>query len=193
MMSVGMLLRKSKILSDQELPGINRLVFRVFLPILLFSSIYKTEISAVLPVKLILFTVAAILFVYFGAVMVSMLIEKNNMSRGSIIQAIYRSNLVIMGMPLAAGIYGDGNVGITAVMVSIVVPLYNVLAVVTLEILRSSEIRLRRVVLGILKNPLIIGGAAGILVALLQIRPLFSWKNSYPMLPARQRLWRLSY
>ncbi len=40
-----------------------------------------------------------------------MLIEKNNMSRGSIIQAIYRSNLVIMGMPLAAGIYGDGNVG----------------------------------------------------------------------------------
>ncbi len=170
LMSIGFLVRKSGILSEAVLPDINKLVFFIFMPLLLFSNIYGTEILGIVPVKLIIFTLSTILLVFCGAVIFSMLIEKNNMSRGSMIQAIYRSNLVLMGMPLAASIYGDDNVGVTAVMVSIIVPIYNVLAVITLEVFRGKEIQVGRVVGGILKNPLIIGGAAGILAALLNIR-----------------------
>ena len=146
------------------------MVFCIFMPVLLFSNIYGTEISGIVPMKLIIFTLSAVLLVYLGAVIFSVLIEKNNKSRGSIIQAIYRSNLVLMGMPLAASIYGADNVGVTAVLVAIIVPIYNVLAVITLEIFRGTEMQVSRVVGGILKNPLIIGGAAGILAALLNIR-----------------------
>jgi predicted permease len=169
-MAIGFLIRKSGTIRENVLPDINKLVFSVFLPLLLFSNIYGTEILGVVRPKLILFTLTAILLVFLGAVIFSMLIEKNNGSRGSIIQSIYRSNLVLMGMPLAASIYGDKNVGVTAVMVSIIVPIYNVLAVIALEVFRGTEVQFLRVLSGILKNPLIIGGAAGILAALLDIR-----------------------
>lgn len=169
-MSVGFFVRKSRIIREDVLPDINNLVFCIFLPILLFSNIYGTEIQGIVRAKLIIFTLSAILIAYLGAVILSVLVEKNNRSRGSIIQSIYRSNLVLMGLPLAASIYGDNNVGVTAVMVSLIVPIYNVLAVITLEVFRGTEIRFRRVLSGILKNPLIIGGAAGILASLLDIR-----------------------
>lgn len=169
-MSLGFIARKSGIVRESVLPDINKLVFCIFLPLLLFSNIYGSEILGVVRPKLILFTLSAIMIVYLAAVVFSMLIEKNNMSRGSIIQGIYRSNLILMGMPLAASIYGNENVGVTAVMVSIIVPIYNVLAVITLEVFRGADIQFRRVLLGILKNPLIIGGAAGITAALLDLR-----------------------
>lgn len=169
-MAIGFFIRKSGTIRENVLPDINKLVFSVFLPLLLFSNIYGTEILGVVRPKLILFTLTAILLVFLGAVIFSMLIEKNNGSRGSIIQSIYRSNLVLMGMPLAASIYGDKNVGVTAVMVSIIVPIYNVLAVIALEAFRGTDVQFLRVLSGILKNPLIIGGAAGILAALLDIR-----------------------
>lgn len=169
-MSIGFFVRKFRIIREDVLPDINNLVFCIFLPILLFSNIYGTEIQGIVHAKLIFFTLSAILIVYLGAVILSVLVEKNNGSRGSIIQSIYRSNLVLMGLPLAASIYGDSNVGVTAVMVSIIVPIYNVLAVITLEVFRGTEIQFRRVLSGILKNPLIIGGASGILASLLNIR-----------------------
>ncbi|MDD3169933.1 MAG: AEC family transporter [Eubacteriales bacterium] len=170
LMSIGYFIRKSGIISENVLPDLNKLVFHIFLPLLLFSNIYGTEIQGIVRGKLIFFTLSAIFIVFLGAVVFAMLVEKNNGSRGSIIQSIYRSNLVLMGMPLAASIYGDHNVGVTAVMVSIIVPIYNVLAVITLEVFRSTEVQFGRVLSGILKNPLIIGGAAGILAALLEIR-----------------------
>lgn len=50
------------------------------------------------------------------------------------IQAIYRSNFVLMGLPIAANIFGKDKLGMTAVLVAVVVPIYNMLAVITLEI-----------------------------------------------------------
>lgn len=170
MMLVGLLVRKFKILNDEELPNINNLVFRVFLPLLMFTNIYDTRISNVFNTKLIIFVIAAIFLVYFGALAISLLIEKNNASRGAMIQAIYRSNFVIMGLPIVSNICGNNNLGMTAVMVCIVIPIYNVLAVITLETFRGGKIHFRKVLFGILSNPLIIGAVVGILAVLLKIQ-----------------------
>ena len=67
-----------------------------------------------------------------------MKVEKENRSRGAMIQAIYRSNFVIMGIPIVSNIFGSGNLTTTAVAITIVVPLYNVLAVIVLEIFRGG-------------------------------------------------------
>ena len=170
MMLVGLLVRKFKILNDEELPNINNLVFRVFLPLLMFTNIYDTQISNAFNTKLVIFTIAAIFLVYFGALVFTLLIEKNNASRGAMIQAIYRSNFVIMGLPIVSNICGNKNLGMTAVMVCIVIPIYNVLAVITLETFRGGKIYLRKVLFGILSNPLIIGAVVGILAVLSKIQ-----------------------
>lgn len=65
------------------------------------------------------------------------------------IQAIYRSNFVLMGLPIAANIFGKDKLGMTAVLVAVVVPIYNMLAVITLEIFRGQKINVLKILKGI--------------------------------------------
>ena len=46
-----------------------------------------------------------------------------------------------MGLPIAANIFGKDKLGMTAVLVAVVVPIYNMLAVITLEIFRGQKIK----------------------------------------------------
>jgi predicted permease len=170
LLTIGLLVRKFKLLNDEELPHVNNLIFRVLFPFLMFTNIYKVKLSEALNPGLILFAIVAIAVVYTISLVFTLVIEKDNASRGAMIQALYRSNFAIMGLPLVANIYGDKNLGMTAVMLAIVVPIYNVLAVVTLETFRGEKIHIGKILLGIVKNPLIIGAVSGILAVLLHIK-----------------------
>ena len=86
------------------------------------------------------------------------------------IQAIYRSNFVILGLPIAANLFGGEKLTTTAVAVTIVVPLFNVLAVVVLEIFRGGKPDPVKILKGIARNPLIIGAVLGILTIVFQIQ-----------------------
>jgi predicted permease len=99
MLLIGVLVKRFKVLGEEELPRINNLVFSVFLPLLVFSGIYKSDLSDAIDAGLILFTLAALMLVFFGGLLFTLLIEKNNASRGAIIQAIFRANIAIMGCP----------------------------------------------------------------------------------------------
>ena len=41
------------------------------------------------------------------------------------IQALYRGNFVLMGLPIAINLFGKGNVAPVAVVILFVVPIYN--------------------------------------------------------------------
>jgi len=166
LLAIGFIVRKTGIVNNTELKKMNRLAFDVLFPFLMFANIYNSHIREIVNLRLIIFTLAAIGLEYAIGTAVTLKIEKSSASRGAMIQAIYRSNFVIMGLPIATNIYGHGNVGVTAVMIAIVVPLYNILAVATLEVYRDSRVRAGRLFANIAKNPLIIGAAAGIVFSL---------------------------
>lgn len=170
MLLAGVMVKRFKILGDEELPKINNLVYSLFLPLLVFSGIYKSDLSNAIDACFILFTLTAVLLVFFAGLLFALLIEKSNAARGAIIQAIFRSNITIMGIPLVSGIYGGSNLETISVMIAFLAPLYNGLAVITLETLRSTRTSFTKILTGILKNPLIISGAAGVLFSLLDIR-----------------------
>ena len=102
-------------------------------------------------------------------ILIILKIEKDNRTRGAMIQAIYRSNLVIMGLPLVSNIFGDENLTTTAVTIAIVVPAYNVLAVILLEFFRGGKPNAGQIIRGIFTNPLILGAIAGALTIVLHI------------------------
>ena len=60
--------------------------------------------------------------------------------------------------------------GPVVMMIAVVVPLYNVLAVITLEVFRGNRPKMGHVLLNIVKNPLIIAAALGILCLLTRFR-----------------------
>ncbi len=86
------------------------------------------------------------------------------------IQAAFRSNFLLLGMPLIRELCPGADLATVSVMLAIVVPCYNVLAVITLETFSRKQIDVKKILLGIAKNPLILASAAGIVLNLSGLR-----------------------
>lgn len=169
LMSIGAFVKYQKWLTDEELNHMNRMVFRVFFCCMMFHSIYTTDLSATFRPKLMLFGACGVLTVFFLLMLIVPKIEPENKRRGVIIQAIFRSNFVLMGVPIVANIFGDENIAVSTMMIAVIIPLYNILAVFALETFRGGKFSLLPILKGVLKNPMILGAIAGALLLILKI------------------------
>ena len=94
---------------------------------------------------------------------------KDNKRRGVIIQGTFRSNFLLFGVPLGLSIGGAQGAVLAAVVASFYVPVINMLSVISLYAFSEAENKsLKRALLGILKNPLVIGGVSGLLFSLIR-------------------------
>lgn len=158
------------LIREADVPRANKWAFGAFMPLMCFYNIYSSDLSSALRPKLIIFTVLAIFIVFGLSILYARRFISERESRGVVIQGLFRSNYVILGLPMAAGLLPDGDIGVAAVMSAIVVPIFNVLAVITLEACKGEKPDLRRLLLDILKNPLILGSVAGLLALAVGLR-----------------------
>lgn len=169
-MGLGYIARCTGAISRTDVPKINKWAFKFFMPVMLFYNIYTSDLSAAVQPKLIAYTAACLLVLYGLSFAYVMATEKCDNMRGVMIQGIYRSNFVIMGIPLAAQLVEGADLGPVVILVAVVIPIFNVLAVITLELFNGKKPTVCRMLLDILKNPLIIGIAAGIVVQLIGLK-----------------------
>ena len=163
LLAAGYLLKLFKLLDAHTLSAMNQVCFKVFLPILLFLTIYQSDLKQVWNPKLLLFAIVSI-FLYFLLLCIFVpLSEKKNSRRGVLIQAMFRSNFILFGIPVASSIYGPEALAPVSMLITVVVPLYNVLAVIVLEFFRGGKINFGKVLFGICKNPLILAAILGLL------------------------------
>ena len=167
--ALGYFLYRINMIEEATQKSMNRLVFRVFLPVYIFNSIYTTDIAKVFDVRLVALTVFGILGIFTALMVLIPRIEKENAKRGVMIQAIFRSNYVLFGVPIAVSLCGEANVGPTSLLVGFVVPIYNILAVVCLETFRGGKPDMKKILRGIATNPLIIASVLGIALNLLDM------------------------
>lgn len=170
LMALGYLLKRLRFAEKSTFDAMNRLVFKIFLPILLFYNIYQTELDLVFNGTLILFTVVGILVVYIAGYFAVLGLTRDNSRRGVMLQGFFRSNYAILGIPLVEYVCGDAATGLASLMVAIVVPMFNILAVICLERFRNKSVKPSSLLLGILKNPLVIGCLMGALFLVTGIR-----------------------
>ena len=169
-MATGAVLRKMKILKTEDLPKMNALLFRSFLFFSLFNNVRNANFSGADSGKLLLFGGASVFFLFALYMLIVPRIIKDYRQSSVAIQAMYRSNFVLLGMAYAEQLCGPENVGPVSLLVSIVVPMFNLLAVFTFELLRGGKVNLGKVLLKIIQNPLIIASALGALCALCKIQ-----------------------
>ncbi len=173
MMSIGYGLQRLHITDEHSLNIMNKLVFRVFLPLLLFMNIYSLRPEEALNAsnaKLLLMAFLSVVAVVLLMHLTLPHIIKDKKKCSVIIQGIFRSNLVLFGIPIAASIYGEDHIGTVSLLAAVIVPTFNALAVIVLEYYRSSQVSLRKVLLGIIKNPLIIASLMAFLLLVLRIK-----------------------
>ena len=171
LMVLGFVLRKLGAIDDVFASKMNKFVFLVPLPALLFEDLSTVDFSQVWNMKFVLFCFGATLVSIALAAAVSFLWRDRSI-QGEFIQASYRSSAALLGIAFIQNIYG--NAGMAPLMIIGSVPLYNVMAVVVLSFFQPERKKLDRGVWkatlkGIATNPIILGIAAGLLWSALRI------------------------
>ena len=167
--ALGYFLRCIGLIEEATQKSMNRLCFRVFLPIYLFSSVYSTNLTAVFDPGLIAFAVGGVVAVFLIMMLLIPRIETDNAKRGVMVQAVFRSNFVLFGLPVVTSLCGEDHIGPTSLLIGFVVPVFNVLAVICLEYFRGGKPDVRKMLRGIASNPLIIASVLGIVMNLLGV------------------------
>lgn len=167
--AVGYTVKRLGWIGPEEVRRFNKVCFYTFMPVMLFYNIYTSDFSHAVRLPYALFVVGMALAMILLAFLITLAAEKTPERRGVMIQAAFRSNFVLLGLPIAAELLPDSNLGVTALMVAIVVPIYNMMSVVVLEYFRGGKPRAGEVLLAVVKNPLILGSVAGLLVQALHI------------------------
>lgn len=107
LVGIGMLVRRSSLISKEENRKLNKMAFKVFFSALMFNSIYSNGVDKAINYRLMLYGIIAVLIVYVLTTIFVLRVEPSNPTRGSLIQAIYRSNFVLMGLPIVSSISGE--------------------------------------------------------------------------------------
>ena len=168
---VGGLVRRSGLLSEETNRQMNRLVFTFLFPQHLFITVYKADFATSFSLPLLLFYLGIVTFYLIISIIVLRRQKISPREIGVMSQNAYRSNLNIVSLPLAESLLCSAGLASMGIIAGIMTPVYNFYAVFTLEMHREGgKFNLKEVLIEIIKNPLVIGAAAGYLMHLLPFR-----------------------
>ncbi|MGM0613987.1 MAG: AEC family transporter [Pseudomonadota bacterium] len=150
------------------------LVFKATLPTLIFMSLIQADLSVALNVPLLMFfaiaTVGQLLISGLGAWR-----QVPYTDRGVYIQGAFRGNCGIVGLALAAAMYGNYGLSAGGVLLGVVILTYNTLSVIVLTAFHPDKrLSWRQLMIGIAKNPLILSVVLAIPFAAFSV-PLPEW------------------
>lgn len=171
MMLLGMLFRKLGWMDEVFAAKMNKFVFLVPLPVLLFEQLATVDFSEVWDIKFILFCFVVTAISITISTLISLL-WKDRSIKGEFIQATYRSSAALLGIAFIQNIYGTA--GMAPLMIIGSVPLYNIMAVVVLSVFKPGnnsfdKALVKKTLKGIVTNPIIIGIVAGFVWSALKL------------------------
>lgn len=177
--ALGWVLLRVKFITPDFTATAERLVFKVALPVMLFTEVSSADLDTDFDGRFIIFCCAGILISFILLCAFVPIFIKRDDRRGAFIQGIYRSNFAILGIPLAENMFGgDGMAQISMVMPFSII-LFNVFAVFILSIYAPKDIKLtppqfiRCIIINIITNPLIISVVAAV--------PFMIFKAEFPL------------
>jgi hypothetical protein len=170
-MLLGMLFRKLGWMDEVFAAKMNKFVFLVPLPVLLFEQLATVDFSEVWDIKFILFCFVVTAISITISTLISLL-WKDRSVKGEFIQATYRSSAALLGIAFIQNIYGTA--GMAPLMIIGSVPLYNIMAVVVLSVFKPGnnsfdKALVKKTLKGIVTNPIIIGIVAGFVWSALKL------------------------
>ncbi len=171
MMLLGVLFRRLGWIDEVFADKMNKFVFMVPLPVLVFQDLAEVNFDETWNGRLVLFCFVITLLSIGIATAVSFL-WKDRSVQGEFIQVSYRSSAALIGVALVTNMYGSAQM--VSLMIIGSVPLYNAFAVIVLSLFREDNRRIDRALLGqtlkgIVTNPIIIGIVAGLLWSFLRL------------------------
>ena len=166
MMILGLFFNKIGWMDEDFANKMNKFVFRIPLPVLLFGDLAVVDIKEAWDTKFVVFCFVITLISISIAIGISCLLKDRN------IQGAYRSSAALLGIAFIQNIYG--NSGQAPLMIIGSVPLYNIMAVVVLSFFKPGQkgmdkALIKKTLISIITNPIIIGIVAGLVWSALKL------------------------
>lgn len=166
---LGYVLTRIKLWDEHFLKIANDVCFKCLLPVLLFYNVATANIFEVFDLKLILYVCVCACLLCGLLFVIIPLFVKDPKRRGVMIQGTFRSNFLLFGVPLGLSIGGERGAVLAAVVAAFYVPVINMLSVISLYAFSDSKNKsLKSALIGIVKNPLIIGGVSGLIFSVIR-------------------------
>ena len=183
LMVLGYVFNKIGIIDEKAASWMNKFVFKVALPMLLFDDLADQDFAGTWDGKYVLFCLFSTISSVIIITALGKILVKNKSRRGEFIQGSYRSSAALLGFAFIHNIYGTDSTGMAPLMILGSVPLYNIFAVIILT-LSAADVQdtgsssdgksfdnalARKTVFSIVTNPIILGIFIGLIWSLLKI------------------------
>ncbi|MCL2568140.1 MAG: AEC family transporter [Oscillospiraceae bacterium] len=168
-MGLGWFMRRRELVNDQFLAGLNRVAFVVLFPLMLFMNIYRADLAAAFNPALVGYFVIGLSMVYIFVWVIAARFIKNKQRLAAFVQVGYRSNYMVLATAIVTSLMGPESLPQAALMVPVVVFLQTALAATVFAVAGLSKEasgleRVKGVLVGVFKMPMIIGSLLGLAV-----------------------------
>ena len=162
---LGTLLKQLKLFDEAFLQQTNRLVYVVFLPLLLFYKIGKADFSSFFNAPLV---IGSTLVIVIGFVLSWYYTGKRQYPaeiRGSFCQGAFRGNLAYIGLAICLNAYGEEGLTKAGILMGFLVPVLNLFAILALLLPHQGRDKEKtpNLIAQTILNPLIIASFLGII------------------------------
>ncbi|HHT14288.1 MAG TPA: AEC family transporter [Clostridiales bacterium] len=154
---MGRGLKRFNKISETTRSELNKNIYVFCLPTVLFSNIYhaKELDRSLVPYVLLLacLTILALLLCLF---LLSRKF-KDKAKYTTMTQGIFRGNSLLFAVPISLSVVGEEGASLASVALAFLVPLNTMCATIFMQIINLGQVDKKKLVLDVLKNPLIIG------------------------------------
>ena len=168
-MAVGYLTRRTGIVDNQGVGVVNRLLYWIFLPVLLFMSVYTTDLGEVFNVPVIVYSVVGTFVVFVISFFLLPKIGTKRDQCGVIVQALVRGNEVYYGFPVVIALIGADYLGVMSVVVAFAAIEYNILSIIALEYFKGEKVNVGVLVRNVVTNPMILATVLGVFMVTISL------------------------
>lgn len=165
---IGYLLHRSAVVGEQVWSAIEHICFYLLFPFLIIRTLSRANLGSVPVIDFTLVIIVAILGMSVLLILVYSLLSKKYPASGPSFTSVFQGATRFHGfvaLAIIGPLYGDDGVTLAAIALAIMVPLLNTISVIVLSVYGhgAKSFELRIILLQIVKNPLIIACAVGLL------------------------------
>ncbi len=170
----GFLLRRSGLIDGAFVDQSSRLVFTLTLPVLIFLSVARADFLSLYSSSQLFYVYGTTLLAVLLLWVLAQRMITATADRGVFVQGAFRGNFGIIGLAVIFNMQGEQGLPAAALLLALIIPLYNVLSVVVLSQASAEGLRWRSLIRAILTNPLILAVIAAL--------PFSLWRWPLPSL-----------
>jgi hypothetical protein len=130
--SIGFFLQKAGFFDQNFVRVLNRLVYQVLLPVLVFWEIARSSFQASFNPRLVIVTYAAMGILWLAIQAAGKIFRLRPSQVGSFNQGAFRGNLAYIGLAVAANVYGPPGLSKAGVLAGFMIPFMNFFSILGL-------------------------------------------------------------